>query len=163
MWSHFLSIPAPQTSYTPITIIWLIFWTGHLWKGNFQFSNVNCGGVTPGQTCHPTVQLISGMMLFKICCHHTCLSCAPLLAQGWLRSEVKWKWSLATGCWQTRKSPDWVATVEAWWDWDCYTQSVRGSLDLGGEQQRGTEWECVQSRMTSHIKNPLYCQQGFRY
>lgn len=65
--------------------------------------------------------------------HHTCLSCAPLLAQGWLRSEVKWKWSLAIGCWRTRTFPDWVAIVVEWWDWDCYTQSVRGNLDSGEE------------------------------
>lgn len=68
--------------------------------------------------------------------HHTCLSCAPLLAQGWLRSEVKWKWSLAIGCWRTTTFPDWVATVEEWWDWDCYTRSVRGSLDWGEEYNR---------------------------
>ena len=66
---------------------------------------------------------------------HTYLSCAPLLAQDWLRSEVKWKWSLVIGCWQTKKFPDWVETVEVWWDWGCCTRSVRGSLDLKTKEQ----------------------------
>ena len=90
------------------------------------------------------------------CSHHTCLSCAPLLAQGWLRSEVKWKWSLAIGCWRTTTFPDWVAIAEEWWDWDCYTRSVRGSLDPGEEYNR-LGWHL---NLTWSLKSDSNCIQA---